>query len=216
MVSQQIQRAQPVHTIPCSPDVPQAAARLWGRSGAATGRAGWPRCFPSMAGARLVWSSHVTSLCIFSFHTRDTCVPVLWGRDPCLEGCGPGAVLGCSCSRCSQGILRCDMGAVLGACGALSKAVDALSRLGSSAVAARSTGRALGARTPLLAVPHPNRTCPTPGKAQAGAGGFPTQLLAPGSPHTHCHVSQACVYQNRGKELPQDTGALVQGELSPR
>lgn len=210
-MSQQLQLAQPVQTKPCSPDIPRAPAQPWGRSGAATGRAGWPRCFPSMAGARLLSSLHVTALCIFSFHSH-TLVFLC-----CGEGiCAWRAVLGCSCSGCPLSILRCDTGAAVGACGALSKAVDALSGLGSSAVAARNTGRALGGLDPPPAVPHPNQTCPTPGKAQAAAGTFSAQLLVPGSPHSHCHVSQTqpCL-PKQGKRTPLGHGIPDPGGAFP-
>lgn len=186
-------------------------------AGAAAGRAGWPRCFPSVAGAGLVLNLHVTPLCTCTFHSPDTRVPVLWGRDLWLEGCGPRAELGCSCSGRPRGMLRSDTGAALGACGALSKAVDALSGLGALLWLPGALGGHWRAWTPFLAVPHPNQTYPTPGKAQAGLAAPQHSCLSRGPPTaTSTCPRPSCVYQNRGKELPWDTGALIQGELSPR
>lgn len=209
VVSQQI---QPVQTQPCSPDIPQGTAGLGCGAGVAAGRAGWPRCFPSMAGAGLLSNLHVTPLCSCTFHSPDTRVSVLWGRD----ACSPRAELGCSCSGCPRGTLRCDTGAALGACGALSKAVDALSGLGSSAVAARSTGRALEGLDPPSWLCHiPTKHTQPLAKPRQGLAASQHSCLSQ-SPPTATSTCPSCVYQNRGKELPWDMGVLVQGELSPR
>lgn len=179
MVSQQV---QPVQTQPCSPDIPQGTAGLGCGAGAAAGRAGWPRCFPSMAGAGLVSNLHVTPLCSCTFHSPDTRVSVLWGRDPWLDACSPRAELGCSCSGCPRGTLRCDTGAALGACGALSKAVDALSGLGSSAVAARSTGRALEGLDPPPGCATSQPNIPNPWQSPGRGWRLPNTAACPGVP----------------------------------